>query len=33
MLKDEQFFEPGEKTFKGNTPVSGRSVMLLVKAQ
>ena len=33
LLKDEQFFEPGEKTFKGNTPVSGRSVMLLVKAQ
>ena len=33
LLKDEQFFEPGEKTFKGNTPVNGRSVMLLVKAQ
>ena len=29
---DEKFYAAGEKTLKGNTPVGGRSVMLVVKA-
>ncbi|MBQ6646893.1 MAG: type I pullulanase [Clostridia bacterium] len=32
LLMDEKFYAAGEKTLKGNTPVGGRSVMLVVKA-
>ena len=32
LLMDEQFYAPGEKPLRGNAPVSGRSVLLLVRA-
>ena len=31
LLMDEKFYAAGDKTLKGNTPVGGRSVMLVVK--